>query len=251
MKISAVLITQNEEKNLPDCLAGLHFCDELILVDSGSQDGTVSLARSLGAKVFSNPFLDFASQKNFGIRQAACDWVFLIDADERVSEALAAEIRAALEKPDAEGYFVRRINRLFGRWMHYGANGQDRQLRLVQKEKALFQGKVHERIYLNGATRCLKNPLMHHSTPTIKNYMRKLNVYTSLEADGLADRHADLSENKLKKRPLGLFFYLYFIRLGFLDGLEGFLFNGLSAYYEFVRYAKHWELASTNKGKGV
>lgn len=241
-KLSAVVITRDEEKNIGQCLEGLAFCDETVVVDSGSRDRTVPLARALGAVVYENAFRDFASQKNAAISKARYPWVLLIDADERVSPALAVEIRAVLQETKAEGYTFRRENRIFGRRMRHGANAHDRQLRLVRKEKAFFEGAVHERIFLQGKIGCLKNPLSHDSTPTLRDYMRKLNVYTALEAGAMAEGSVEFSEKKLKQRPLLLFFYQHFFRRGFLDGLEGFLFNGLSAYYEFVRYAKRWEL---------
>lgn len=245
-RVSGVVITRDEEKNITACLECLRFCDEVVVVDSGSRDGTVPLAKSAGAKVYFKPFEDFASQKNFAISQAGSEWVFLVDADERVSGALAAEVRAVLENPKADGYDLKRINRIFGRRMRGGINAGDKQLRLVRKEKAVFKGLVHERIALEGDAPCLQEPLLHESTPTVKDYMRKLNLYTSLEAKNL-DEKETFSERGLRLRPLALFFWRFLFQGGFLDGREGFLFNGLSAYYEFVRRAKHWELRQPGK----
>ena len=243
MKLSAVLIARDEAKNLRECFEGLKFCDEIVMVDSGSHDGTADLALSLGAKVFLNPFKDFASQKNFAIGKARGEWVLLVDADERVSPELASEIRRALEAPRADGYFLRRRNRIFGRWMCHGDSAGDKQLRLALRQKAVFAGRVHERIYLDKTT-VLREPLLHYSTPDVKDYMKKLNLYTSLEAQGLAENGAGQVE-KMKSRPFVFFCYVHFVRQGFLDGLEGFLFSVLSAYYEFVRRAKQWELMET------
>lgn len=245
--LSAVLITLNEEKNVSECLKALEFCDEIVVVDSGSSDQTVALARSSGARVFSNAFADFASQKNFAIGQARGDWVFLIDADERVLPALRDEIQSVLRQPEGEGYYVIRLNYIFGRLLKYGDCRRDKQLRLVRRPIAFFKGLVHERISLDSKTRCLKNPLVHVSTPRVTDYMRKLNHYTSLEAQVLKDRQAVFSRAQVTARPLARFFYLHAAKLGFLDRIEGFLFNVLSAYYEFVRFAKQWELM--DKGK--
>lgn len=245
MKCSAVLIARDEEKNLRDCLAGLVFCDEIVLVESGSHDQTAELARSLGAKVYSNLFKDFASQKNFGIGKAESEWVLLVDADERVTPELTEEILGVLKNPKADGFFVKRSNRIFGRWMKHGDSGGDRQLRLARRDKAVFKGQVHERIYFEGKQPCLKNPLLHHSTPTVRDYMKKLNQYTSLEAAMLVEKKETFDASKIKSRPLFLFIYLHFFKQGFLDGMEGFLFSVLSAYYEFVRQAKHWERGSS------
>ena len=238
--LSAVLIVKNEEKNIVECLRRLAFCGEIVVVDSGSADRTVSLAKDLGAAVYSNPFVDYASQKNFAIGKASSDWVFLIDADERVSDELAREIIEILKHPTADGYLVKRMNRIFGRWMKHGANRDDFQLRLVRRQKAMFDGCVHERIRLEGPCPRLSNVLRHHSTESVSSYMKKLNLYTSLEVKVLEERHASTAAGKMKTRPLQFFFYRAFWQRGLRDGMEGFLFCILSAYYEFIRQAKHW-----------
>ena len=247
MKLSAVLITRDEGENLRECLEGLGFCDEIVVVDSGSRDDTADLARRLGAKVFFNSFESFAAQKNFAVGKAQGEWVLLIDADERVSSSLGAEIGRVLQNPLREGYFLRRRNRIFGRWMRCGDSGRDKQLRLALRLKAVLTGLVHERVCLDGAG-ILKEPLLHYSTPDVKEYMKKLNFYTSLEARALTERKENVSMAKMKLRPFLFFLNVHFIRLGFLDGLEGFLFSVLSAYYEFVRRAKQWESISGGQG---
>jgi glycosyltransferase involved in cell wall biosynthesis len=250
--ISAVIITRDEERNIEDCIRSVRFCGEVLVVDSGSSDRTAERARGLGAEVLFNPFKDYASQKNFGIARARGEWVLLIDADERVSEALGREIQAAVRERCFEGYFLKRRNRIFGRWMRFGASGGDRQLRLVKKERARFEGPVHERIVLaDPAGRrpadalvagSLRNPLWHNSTETVSAYLKKLNTYTALEAEILRARGEDRAPEKMKRRPFLLPAYWLFWKGGVLDGLEGVLFAVLSAYYDFVRFAKCWEL---------
>ena len=246
MKLSAVIITKNEEKNIKDCLECLRFCDELILVDSGSTDQTVSLAKAFGATVHEREFRDFASQKNYGIEKAGGEWVLLVDADERVSEPLAGEIQKVLKNPEATGYYFLRKNRLFGRWMRFGNNRRDYQLRLVLRKKAIFQGFVHERIYLSEKTVKLKESLLHYSTNHVSDYMKKLNTYAFLEAETLRLKGRRVSLRQMKYRPLVLFFRLAFIKAAVLDGIEGVIFSVFSAYYEFIRLAKQWELNSKN-----
>lgn len=241
--LSAVLITRDEEKNITECISGLKFCDEVIVVDGQSRDKTVEFAERLGAKVHSRVFTDFASQKNYGIGKAQGDWVLVVDADERVSSELADEIKKTVQDSRADGYYFQRRNRIFGRWMEYGAHENDFQLRLVRRNGALFEGPVHERIYLKGKVERLKKPLLHYSTDTISNYMRKLNVYTTLEAGILKEKSAPVSTREMRRRPLFVFLYRVFWKKGFLDGMEGFFFAVLSAYYEFVRRAKYWESA--------
>lgn len=242
-RLSAVIIAKNEEKNIGDCLTGLQFCDEVIVVDSGSSDATVELASKKGARVYSNGFVDYAAQKNFGIGKALGEWVLLVDADERVTPELADEIKVVLAHPGADNYQVVRHNRIFGRWMKHGANRNDFQTRLVKKEKAVFEGPVHERIALNGNMPKLQNPLFHYSTDNLSSYMKKLNTYTQMEAAQLNAKEREISSSKMKIKPLAVFFYRAFWQGGILDGLEGFLFSTLSGYYEFVKRAKHWELS--------
>ena len=246
--LSAVMIVKNEEKNIADCLRALTFCGEVIVVDSGSSDRTVSLAKNCGAAVYSNPFMDYASQKNYAISKATSDWLFLIDADERVSGELAGEIMEILKRPEAAGYFVKRVNRIFGRWMKYGANHNDLQLRLVRRSTAVFEGSVHEGIRLQGRCPRLSNVLWHYSTDNVSAYMKKLNVYTSLETRVLLERGAGFTIKKMRTRPLQFLFYRGFWQQGLRDGMEGLLFCVLSAYYEFIRQAKYWEGEHANKG---
>lgn len=240
-KLSAVIITLNEEKNIGECLEGLRFCDEIVLMDSGSADRTVEIAKGLGARVYSHAFQDYASQKNYGIDKASGEWILSVDADERVNSELKEEIRQVLREPKADGYLLPRRNRIFGRWMHHGINRADFQLRLARKEAAVFDGQVHERIHMKGKPGRLKHPLLHYSTQTISQYMRKLNGYTDLEVRRMHERGLQAEEGKWRTRPLGLFLYQIFWKQAWRDDLEGLLFTVLSAYYEFVRQAKLWE----------
>ena len=242
-KISCVLITRDEEKNITQCLAGAAFCDEIIVVDSGSGDRTRELAEARGAKVFMRPFSGFSDQKNYGISRASGEWIFLIDADERVSPELCAEVLRAVEAPGVDGYWIPRRNRLFGRWMCHGASAGDTQLRLLRRGKGLFEGTVHERVNCPGVVAKLKNPLDHHSTGSLGVYMKKLNHYTSLEAFELSKQRPAVLEKQMKQKPLLKFFYDTVLRGGLLDALEGFLFGTLSAYYDFIKRAKAWELS--------
>ncbi len=249
MKLSAVIITKNEEKNIEDCLKSLLFCDEIIVLDSGSSDRTTSIA-ARRAKVVKRNFDNFSAQKNYAISQAASPWVLSIDADERVTPSLATEIKERLTNPAADGYYLLRRNRIFGRWMRHGTNGRDYQLRLIRKEKAVFKGLVHERMDPPGKAGYLQKELLHYSTDTIGSYMIKLNAYSSLEARRLIERRELFSPRRTKWRPLFLFFYLSLWKRGILDGVEGFFFAILSAYNDFLRLAKQWELDEKMKKEG-
>ncbi len=238
MKLSAVIITLNEEKNIAECLAALKFADEVLVVDGGSHDRTCDLARQAGAKVFSRKFDDFSSQKNFAVSQARGEWVFSIDADERVPDFLASEVLETIAGPNAhEAYRIHRRTRILGREFRFSGLQDDAPVRLFRKEKAFFVQPVHETVEVRGSTGDLKNYLEHRSFQTMSEHRKRLELYTSLEAlpregsprPGLQD---------LCLRPVRRFFKIYVRGQGFRDGFEGLLYAWLSAQYEFVRWKK-------------
>ncbi len=240
-RISAVLIALNEEANLPECLDSLRFCDEIVLVDGGSRDATIRIARERGVRVTERPFDDFASQKNHAMETATGDWLFFVDADERPTPELAREIVREISFGRRDAFRFPRKNRIFGRWMKNGANAADRPVRLVRKGKARFEGAVHERLVVSGSVGDLRSPLLHHSTPDVSAYMRKLIAYTRLESKTRRDRGDVFRESDLRKKPLLRFFQIAFLKKGLLDGVEGFFLCVFSAYYDFVSAAVRWE----------
>lgn len=247
MKLSAVLIALNEEANIGACLSALRFCDEIIVVDGGSTDRTRQIAEDHGARVTEKVFEDFSDQKNAAIALAGGDWVLLIDADERVRPELAGEIRTAIADAAMTGYWVERENWLFGRRMRYGGNAGDRQLRLVRRQAARFEGTVHERVAVvsGGRYGVLQHKLEHRSTPSVSDYMRKLNLYTRHEVRTSAATAARRpSSAKLLMRSAAVVVRRVLWQRAYLDGAEGMLFAALSGYYEFVRQVKIWESAS-------
>lgn len=242
MSLSAVVITLNEEENIYLCLQSLAFCDETIVVDSGSQDRTCDIAKSCHASVYFHTFLNFAAQKNFGILQAKNEWVLLVDADERVSEDLAQEILRKIPSASVDGYYLRRRSQVFGRWMKRGIHGRDLQLRLVRRPLAVFEGEVHERVRLaKEKTDVLGPELLHYSTPSISSYMRKLNHYTHYEAKLLGDREKKISSISLWLRPLVVILKRGVFQRELGEGMEGLIFCFLSAYYEFIKQIKYLE----------
>ncbi|OIO39483.1 MAG: hypothetical protein AUJ72_00735 [Candidatus Omnitrophica bacterium CG1_02_46_14] len=237
MVISAVIIALNEEKNIVDCLRSLAFCDERIVVDGGSRDRTVEIARISGGKVHEKAFEDFSSQKNFAVEKAASEWIFSIDADERVSPELADEIkRAVTDSVDCAAYAVKRRTKLFGRFFKYSGLQDDRPIRLFRKGFARFEQPVHEKLRVNGKIGRLKGTLEHMSFQTLSEYLKRLQLYTSLETGGPLN-----SKPSFFMRPSYRFLLLYVVKQGFRDGVEGFIYCALSGYYEFIRWAKLWE----------
>ena len=235
MTLSAVVIALNEEKNLPACLEGLGFADEIVVVDSGSIDRTLETARGYTGKVFKRAFDDFSSQKNFALSKASGDWVLSIDADERVSRMLADEILAAIGQDSFEAYEIQRLTRLFGRVFRYSGLQSDRPVRLFKKDRGSFEGRVHERVHVRGRIGRLHQPLEHASFQTLEEYMRRLEQYTALEPAGVNGRPGLLD---YVARPGYRFCSMYFWKQGFRDGREGAMYCALSAFYEFVKCAK-------------
>ncbi|MBF0254522.1 MAG: glycosyltransferase family 2 protein [Candidatus Omnitrophica bacterium] len=239
MKISAVIIAKNEEAEIEACLERLSFCDEIVVMDSGSSDRTPEIA-ARRARVIRNPFGDFADQKNRAIEAAAGPWILSVDADERVSPQLAKQIldRARSENPGADAFGVRRVNYFFGKRMKHGMGGSDRPIRFFRKGKLVFEGRVHEQVTSSGPVGFLDGELTHFSTRSAKAYMQKLNLYTDLEVPSLRSRRSRVRRWEFVARPGWRFVRDYFFRLGVLDGWNGFCFSFLSAYYEFVKIAK-------------
>ncbi len=256
MKISAVIITYNEERNIEACLKSVSFCDEIVVVDSGSVDGTLALIKKYtpteGAPagcapaVYFRPFDHFSAQKNEAVSKAASDWILSIDADERVSEALQKEILDVIRSnPRACAYHIPRKNFIFGSHLKFGANRGDAPVRLFRRGFATFEGAIHERLRVRGRIGKLKSPLIHLSSPTLKDYVRRLDHYTQLEAGQMRDNGERFSYLKFLGKPPLRFIQRYFLQRGFLDGRKGFIYCALSSFYEFVRYAKLWELERT------
>ncbi|MBP9865376.1 MAG: glycosyltransferase family 2 protein [Candidatus Omnitrophica bacterium] len=236
--LSAALITKNEENNILPCLETLSWADEIIVADSGSTDRTVMLARAQGAKVIESSFVDFAAQKNLALQNAAGDWVFFIDADERVTPELQEQILSIVRADRREAvYAVRRKTYLFGRLFSYTGTQDDYPIRLFPRTLAKFKQPVHE--YVETALPVLRihAPLMHHSTANLKQYFSKLDRYLELEMRAMELNQRKAAFWEIFVRPPAKFFKLYLLKQGFRDAWEGFLFSVLSGYYDFCKYS--------------
>jgi len=249
--LSIVLITQNEETNLPGTLQSVlplvqDGRGEIIVVDSGSTDRTLEIARSSGAKIFSEPWKGFAAQKNSAIDKASGDWVLQLDADERLEPALAAEINVALSVgPKLDGFWIPRKNFFLGRWIRHGGFYPDPKLRLIRRGAGRFEEYgAHPTIKVNGPTGKLKNAMLHNAYPTLRGYIDHMNSYSSSGAEvAWGKGHQTFSVLNIVVRPLLTFIYNYCFRLGFLDGREGLLLHLYHSVYVSWKYAKAWELA--------
>ena len=250
MALSVVLITQNEERNLPRTLESVMPLvrdgkGEIIVVDSGSSDRTVEIARSYGAKVFVEPWKGFAGQKNSAMEKSSCDWVLQLDADEALEPQLTAEVEAALNTSTAiSGFWIPRKNFFLGRWIRHGGFYPDPKLRLVRRGAGKFtEYGAHPTMKVNGPTGRLSHALVHNAYPTLRGYIDHMNSYSSMGAEvARAKGHRSFSLINIVVRPFLTFIYNYFFRLGFLDGREGLLLHLYHSVYVSWKYAKAWEL---------
>ncbi len=241
MKLSAIIITKNEAANIAACLASVAFCDERIVVDSGSSDATTALASAAGARVLNHDWAGFGPQKNFALAQAHGEWILSIDADERVPPALAAEILAKVAAPDADAYEIGRLSTFLGRPMRHSGWFPDYVLRLFRRGTARFTDDlVHERMVSDGRVGRLTALLDHHPVLRLEDAIRRVDSYSSAGADMLTGSGRRVSFASGMTHGLWSFLRAYVWRLGFLDGREGFLLAVANAEGTYYRYMKAW-----------
>lgn len=240
-RLSAIVITRNEAANIAACLESVAFCDERIVVDSGSQDDTVKIAADAGAKVVSHAWAGFGAQKNFALSLALGEWVLSIDADERVSAALAQEITAAIGLAQADAFEIGRLSTFLGRPMRHSGWFPDYVLRLFRREKARFSDDlVHERVICGGRVGRLGALLDHHPVRRLEDAMARVDSYSSAGAQMLVASGRRVSFASGLTHGLWSFLRAYIWRLGFLDGREGFLLAIANAEGTYYRYMKAW-----------
>jgi glycosyltransferase involved in cell wall biosynthesis len=239
LSISAVVITLNAAGQLEACLRSLQFCADIVVVDSGSTDGTQELARSHGARVIDCAWRGFGPQKQFAVEQAAHDWVLCIDADEWISAELQTEITEAVKAPAYGAYRFPRCNRFMGRYLRHGEGYPDLSLRLFDRRQARWSDDaVHEKVLISAATGTLRGDLMHDSAESIDNYLDKQNRYTTLAAEAAFAQGKRASAVQIVFSPLVRFIKFYVFRLGFLDGLPGLVHILIGCGNSFSKYAK-------------
>ncbi len=240
MKISAAIITFNEERNIARVIESLRCCDEILVLDSGSNDRTVEIANKLGARVVEASWHGYAAQKNIAAELAANDWILSLDADESLSEALEAEIwQIKKSGPRFNGYTMPRLAQYLGRWILHSGWYPDRKVRLFDRTKAKWVGEfVHESVKVEGSIGHLQSNLLHFTCGSVSEHLRTLDRYTTLAAQEIAARQDSVPISRVLLDPPWTFFRTYVLKLGFLDGVEGLAIAYMAAFYNFAKYTK-------------
>ncbi len=251
--ITAIVLTKNEEKNIKECLEGLNWCDELLVIDDNSEDNTTKIAKECGAKVLDHSLDDdFAAQRNFGLSKAQSEWIFFVDADERVSKKLGNEIEEKIKEDNkVEGYYLKRNDYFLSRLLRYGETGSLRILRLGRKNSGKWNRRVDEVWGVKGQTETLENPLLHFSHSNLVQFLESINKRSTLNAQYLFENGYNLNLFEWSK-PFLKFIQNYLLKLGFLDGVRGFIFAVLMSLHSFlVRGKLYLLLVRGEKGKKV
>ncbi|MGB5279838.1 MAG: glycosyltransferase family 2 protein [Arenicellales bacterium] len=237
--LSAVIITHNAAGQLEDCLNSLSFVSEIIILDSGSDDETENVAVKHRAKFIHQDWLGYGPQKQRAVELAKHDWVLCLDADERVTDELAASIQAELENPLHQVYQFPRCNRFMGSWLRHGEGYPDLSLRLFNRKFAQWSdAPVHEFVQSNVTPGTLQGDLLHDSAISLQRYLEKQNLYTSLQAEEMLKAGKHAGAGKLLLNPLYRFIKFYLLRLGFLDGMPGLIHILIGCQNTFLKYAK-------------
>lgn len=288
-KVSVVMITRNEEKHMEKCLESINWADDIVIVDSFSEDKTVEIAKKFNCKVFQKDFIGFGPLKNYAVSKASNRWILNLDADERITPELENEIRKILENPDYDGYYISRKSYIGKKWIKHAGQWPDHQLRLFRKDKGKFQEKMlHERVEINGKIGYIKNPMLHYNFLGWTHYIKKMNSYTTREAHDLLSKkfvwlypwkgikaffreyrkqrsngnsriysyvlaRNSIGNYELKWtvpfKPFYAFFRFYVVQQGFRDGMHGFVWAVVCGFYRFMKYVKYHEMKNDMERK--
>ncbi|MBI4882351.1 MAG: glycosyltransferase family 2 protein, partial [Planctomycetes bacterium] len=249
-KLSACIIARNEARHIEACIRSLSFADEVVVVDSFSDDGTAALARAAGARVIEQEFLGHVRQKQLAVDSASHDLVFCADADERASPELASAIEHLLtrEEEPARGYEVARHTFYLGRFIDHGGWWPEWRLRLFDRRHGAWSGvDPHDHVRVAGRAERLPGELLHYNYRDLSHHVAKIDAYTSIIAERRVAAGEPFSLLKLVFWPPARFFRMYVLRGGFRDGLRGFLVAWMGAFYVFMKYAKLWERRSSGR----
>ncbi len=243
-KISAVIITKNEEHNIRRCLKSISWADEVVVLDTGSEDRTKAICEEMGARIYDSEWLGFGPTKRKAVGLANYDWILSLDADEQVSEELQIKIKKILkEGTDYAGFKIKEQTFYLGQKIKYSGWNNEYHLRLFNKKYGNFNERtVHESVEMEGEIGRLEEVIWHYSIPSITIHVFKMNHYTDMAAKDLFEKSRKSTPYYAFFRALWAFFRMYVIKLGILDGKYGFVLAINSAYYVFLKYSKVWEL---------
>ena len=250
LPLSVAIITKDEEERLPNCLKSVTFADEVLVVDSGSADGTVALAKSFGARVLVEAWRGYSGQKQFAVDQCLHDWVLILDADERVPQETTQVIMRELARNDTtiSAYGFRRKNYLHGRWIKHCGWWPDRIVRLVNRRAGEFDGRpVHEKWITEGNVKELDTVIEHLSFRNYSELLAKMENYSNLASKELFEKEANVNALTPIFHGLWMFLRTYFLELGVLDGFDGLVISTTNAGGSFLKYAKAREMRVTSR----
>lgn len=255
-KCSVTIITLNEERNLRDCLRGVSWADEIVVVDSGSTDRTLEIAREIGASIFQNPWPGMREQKNFAAERARHNWILNLDADERLTSEGQEEVKNILRKPVHSGYEFPRKNVFLGKWMRHGGWYPDRTLRLYRKDQAVFGGvNPHSNVILkNGTVGRIESPLVHYTYTSFSHYISKQFPYSDAAARELSSNGEieSVSAGRIFVKTGWKFIETYFLKRGFLDGPHGLIAAFGATFAAYMKQTRLWELQREKRSrKGI
>ena len=252
--VSACVITKNEEANIRECLESVSWADEIVVVDSFSTDRTVEIARAFTDKVIQRAWPGINAQRQFALEQAAGEWVFCIDADERVSPELRESIEAAFRDgdPDCDGFLCPRLTHFLGRWIRHSGWYPDYKLRLFRRSKGRFgDNDPHDRVLLDGPTRKLRGDLIHHTYRDLAHNVSTVNSFTTTAVEGLHRRGTRFHLAMMIVQPPLTFLKKYLLNRGFLDGVPGLIIAGVTGFRVFLKHAKLWEMRKAAGREGA
>lgn len=245
---SVVIVTKNEERNIGDALESVKDFEDIVVVDSFSEDRTVQICKEYTDRIFQHKWQGYAKQKQIAIDYAKKDWVFLLDADERMSPELKKEISNLFTdktKIVYQGYYIPRKNYFLGKWIKHSGWWPDYTIRLFRKDSSRVQQReVHEKVIVKGQTGYLKNPLEHYTYETISEFIFKMQNYSTLSAKEIIKEKIPPTVLFLKMtiNPIFTFIKMFLLKQGFRDGFHGFILSVLYSFYTFLKYLKTWEL---------
>jgi glycosyltransferase involved in cell wall biosynthesis len=246
-KISVIIITKDEEKNIAECISTVQWADEIIVVDAESTDNTIALAKKYTNRVFVRKWEGYVPQKQYALSLATNEWILSLDADERVTSELKDEIKG-IKTDEFDGYNIRRKNFLFNKEIKSCGWDNDYQLRLFKKDSASLTDRlVHEGFTVDGRTNKLKAPMLHHTFSTFTSYLSKINHYTSLKAKELYKSKRKVNGWTIFSHTISAFIQFFILRRGFRDGVYGLIISLLHSVSTMLNYIKLWELQIKNR----